>query len=206
MSHRAARLKESHPFFYLNEDPGVPPYSNGLYHVMTDTGKRGLAEQPGHLGDVRSLDIQCDCTSFRLHEFQSLHWFGLLTRRAPPTGDAEGAFFNDISETKEVRKIPFATLERFLLPPHVSRVPLNSRSRTAFEKNKTDVFRVKTHNVGPLKKLRYRTAERQIHSCKPLPRSTPTRDTRMHHRQDVQLGKGCFHLCAGDKHNAGELH
>lgn len=29
------------------------------------------------------------------------------------------------------------------------------RSRTAFEKNKTDVFRIKTHNVGPLKKLRY---------------------------------------------------
>ncbi|XP_026153735.1 lipoxygenase homology domain-containing protein 1 [Mastacembelus armatus] len=28
------------------------------------------------------------------------------------------------------------------------------RSRTAFEKNKTDVFRIKTHNVGPLKKLR----------------------------------------------------
>lgn len=32
------------------------------------------------------------------------------------------------------------------------------RSRTAFEKNKTDVFRIKTHNVGPLKKLRYWTA------------------------------------------------
>ncbi|CDQ62070.1 unnamed protein product [Oncorhynchus mykiss] len=29
------------------------------------------------------------------------------------------------------------------------------RSRTAFEKNKTDVFRIKTHNVGPLKKIRY---------------------------------------------------
>ncbi|XP_070780971.1 lipoxygenase homology domain-containing protein 1 [Enoplosus armatus] len=28
------------------------------------------------------------------------------------------------------------------------------RSRTAFEKNKSDVFRIKTHNVGPLKKLR----------------------------------------------------
>ncbi|KAM4634346.1 lipoxygenase homology domain-containing protein 1 [Polymixia lowei] len=28
------------------------------------------------------------------------------------------------------------------------------RSRTAFEKNKTDVFRIKTHNVGPIKKLR----------------------------------------------------
>ncbi|KAM6965464.1 lipoxygenase homology domain-containing protein 1 [Aplochiton taeniatus] len=28
------------------------------------------------------------------------------------------------------------------------------RSRTAFEKSKTDVFRVKTHNVGPLKKIR----------------------------------------------------
>uniref|UniRef100_A0A3Q3AH36 Lipoxygenase homology PLAT domains 1a n=1 Tax=Kryptolebias marmoratus TaxID=37003 RepID=A0A3Q3AH36_KRYMA len=31
-------------------------------------------------------------------------------------------------------------------------------SRTAFEKNKTDVFRVKTHNVGPLKKLFSRIA------------------------------------------------
>lgn len=30
-----------------------------------------------------------------------------------------------------------------------------SRSRTAFERNKTDVFRIKTHNVGPIKKLRY---------------------------------------------------
>ncbi|XP_026052473.1 lipoxygenase homology domain-containing protein 1-like [Carassius auratus] len=28
------------------------------------------------------------------------------------------------------------------------------RSRTAFEKNKTDVFRIKTHNVGPIKKIR----------------------------------------------------
>ncbi|KTF89799.1 hypothetical protein cypCar_00010796 [Cyprinus carpio] len=27
-------------------------------------------------------------------------------------------------------------------------------SRTAFEKNKTDVFRIKTHNVGPIKKIR----------------------------------------------------
>ncbi|XP_057675207.1 lipoxygenase homology domain-containing protein 1-like isoform X3 [Corythoichthys intestinalis] len=31
---------------------------------------------------------------------------------------------------------------------------LASKSRTAFEKNKTDVFRIKTHNVGALKKLR----------------------------------------------------
>ncbi|KAK1803300.1 hypothetical protein P4O66_004084 [Electrophorus voltai] len=30
----------------------------------------------------------------------------------------------------------------------------HSRSRTAFEKNKTDIFRIKTHNVGPIKKLR----------------------------------------------------
>lgn len=152
-----------------------------------------MAEQPGHLGDVRSLDIQCDCTSLRLHEFQSLHWFGLLTRLAPPTGDAEGGpkkadFFLVVYQKQ------YATLERFLLPPHVSLVPLTSRSRTAFEKNKTDVFRIKTHNVGPLKKLRYRTAKRQIHSCKPLP-GTHTRATRMHRRRDVQLGKGCFHLC-----------
>lgn len=34
---------------------------------------------------------------------------------------------------------------------------LRFRSRTAFEKNKTDVFRIKTHNVGPIKKLRYFT-------------------------------------------------
>ncbi|CAJ1070168.1 lipoxygenase homology domain-containing protein 1-like [Xyrichtys novacula] len=34
------------------------------------------------------------------------------------------------------------------------KVHLASKSRTAFEKNKTDVFRIKTHNVGPLKKLR----------------------------------------------------
>ncbi|XP_056301849.1 lipoxygenase homology domain-containing protein 1-like [Danio aesculapii] len=34
------------------------------------------------------------------------------------------------------------------------KVHLASKSRTAFEKNKTDVFRIKTHNVGPIKKLR----------------------------------------------------
>uniref|UniRef100_A0A8C4ZN74 Lipoxygenase homology PLAT domains 1 n=1 Tax=Gadus morhua TaxID=8049 RepID=A0A8C4ZN74_GADMO len=34
------------------------------------------------------------------------------------------------------------------------KVHLASKSRTAFEKNKTDVFHIKTHNVGPLKKLR----------------------------------------------------
>nr|XP_014352351.1 PREDICTED: lipoxygenase homology domain-containing protein 1-like [Latimeria chalumnae] len=34
------------------------------------------------------------------------------------------------------------------------KVHLTSKSRTAFEKNKTDVFRVKTNNVGPLKKIR----------------------------------------------------
>ncbi|XP_067431501.1 lipoxygenase homology domain-containing protein 1-like [Thunnus thynnus] len=34
------------------------------------------------------------------------------------------------------------------------KVHLASKSRTAFEKNKTDVFRIKTHYVGPLKKLR----------------------------------------------------
>ncbi|CAL8249227.1 unnamed protein product [Merluccius merluccius] len=31
---------------------------------------------------------------------------------------------------------------------------LASKSRTAFERGKTDVFRIKTHNVGPLKKIR----------------------------------------------------
>lgn len=35
------------------------------------------------------------------------------------------------------------------------------RSRTAFEKSKTDVFRLKTHNVGPLKKLRYALPSQQ---------------------------------------------
>ncbi|CAN9504554.1 unnamed protein product [Ophioblennius macclurei] len=34
------------------------------------------------------------------------------------------------------------------------KVHLASKSKTAFEKNKTDVFRIKTHNVGPIKKLR----------------------------------------------------
>lgn len=29
------------------------------------------------------------------------------------------------------------------------------RSRTAFERAKTDVFRIRTQNVGPLKKIRY---------------------------------------------------
>lgn len=29
------------------------------------------------------------------------------------------------------------------------------RSRTAFERAKTDVFRIRTHNIGPLKKIRY---------------------------------------------------
>uniref|UniRef100_A0A4W6C1W7 Lipoxygenase homology PLAT domains 1 n=1 Tax=Lates calcarifer TaxID=8187 RepID=A0A4W6C1W7_LATCA len=35
------------------------------------------------------------------------------------------------------------------------KVHLASKSRTAFEKNKTDVFRIKTHNVGPLKKIEH---------------------------------------------------
>ncbi|XP_016306772.1 lipoxygenase homology domain-containing protein 1-like [Sinocyclocheilus anshuiensis] len=34
------------------------------------------------------------------------------------------------------------------------KVHLARKSRTAFEKNKTDVFRIKTHNVGPIKKIR----------------------------------------------------
>uniref|UniRef100_A0A8C4HEN1 Lipoxygenase homology domains 1b n=1 Tax=Dicentrarchus labrax TaxID=13489 RepID=A0A8C4HEN1_DICLA len=34
------------------------------------------------------------------------------------------------------------------------KVHLASKSRTAFEKAKTDVFRIRTHNVGPLKKIR----------------------------------------------------
>lgn len=38
---------------------------------------------------------------------------------------------------------------------YIFHVPSIYRSRTAFEKNKSDVFRIKTHNVGPLKKLRY---------------------------------------------------
>lgn len=29
------------------------------------------------------------------------------------------------------------------------------RSRTAFERAKTDVFRIRTHNIGALKKIRY---------------------------------------------------
>uniref|UniRef100_A0A3B3TLH8 Lipoxygenase homology PLAT domains 1 n=1 Tax=Poecilia latipinna TaxID=48699 RepID=A0A3B3TLH8_9TELE len=34
------------------------------------------------------------------------------------------------------------------------KVHLASKSRNAFEKNKTDVFRIKTQNIGPIKKLR----------------------------------------------------
>ncbi|XP_075441794.1 lipoxygenase homology domain-containing protein 1 isoform X2 [Ascaphus truei] len=34
------------------------------------------------------------------------------------------------------------------------KIHLTSKSRTAFERTKTDVFRVKTNNVGPLKKIR----------------------------------------------------
>ncbi|XP_029365801.1 lipoxygenase homology domain-containing protein 1-like [Echeneis naucrates] len=34
------------------------------------------------------------------------------------------------------------------------KVHLTSKSRTAFERAKTDVFRIRTHNVGPLKKIR----------------------------------------------------
>ncbi|XP_043937953.1 lipoxygenase homology domain-containing protein 1 isoform X2 [Protopterus annectens] len=34
------------------------------------------------------------------------------------------------------------------------KVHLTSKSRTAFERNKTDVFRIKTNNVGPIKKIR----------------------------------------------------
>ncbi|KAI3372735.1 hypothetical protein L3Q82_023197 [Scortum barcoo] len=34
------------------------------------------------------------------------------------------------------------------------KVHLASKSRTAFERAKTDVFRIRTHNVGPLKKIR----------------------------------------------------
>lgn len=37
------------------------------------------------------------------------------------------------------------------------------RSRVAFEKNKTDVFRIKTHNVGPIKKLRYTQTQPHPH-------------------------------------------
>uniref|UniRef100_A0A8D0DE08 Lipoxygenase homology PLAT domains 1 n=1 Tax=Sander lucioperca TaxID=283035 RepID=A0A8D0DE08_SANLU len=34
------------------------------------------------------------------------------------------------------------------------KIHLASKSRTAFEKGKTDVFRIRTHNVGPLQKIR----------------------------------------------------
>lgn len=56
-----------------------------------------------------------------------------------------------------------------LCPAHVFRVPPIFRSRTAFEKNKTDVFRIKTHNVGPLKKLRYWAANWQIGNANNYP-------------------------------------
>lgn len=51
-----------------------------------------------------------------------------------------------------------------VLLTHLNISPVSSiyRSRTAFEKNKTDVFRIKTHNVGPLKKLRYCAANKNM--------------------------------------------
>lgn len=67
-------------------------------------------------------------------------------------------FITDQKQRKKSHIYHFRAAELFLCSPHVFRVPRIFRSRTAFERNKTDVFRIKTHNVGPLKKLRYWTA------------------------------------------------
>nr|XP_029494200.1 lipoxygenase homology domain-containing protein 1-like [Oncorhynchus nerka] len=56
------------------------------------------------------------------------------------------------------------------------------RSRTAFEKNKTDVFRIKTHNVGPLKKIRIEHDNTGLNASWFLDRVVVTDITRPHLR------------------------
>ncbi|XP_031425771.2 lipoxygenase homology domain-containing protein 1 [Clupea harengus] len=59
---------------------------------------------------------------------------------------------------------------------------LASKSRTAFEKSKTDVFRLKTHNVGPLKKLRIEHDNTGLNASWFLDRVTVTDMNRPHLR------------------------
>uniref|UniRef100_A0AAY4CCW5 PLAT domain-containing protein n=1 Tax=Denticeps clupeoides TaxID=299321 RepID=A0AAY4CCW5_9TELE len=59
---------------------------------------------------------------------------------------------------------------------------LASKNRTAFEKNKTDVFRIKTHNVGPLKKIRIEHDNTGLNASWFLDRVTVTDMTRPHLR------------------------
>ncbi|XP_067084534.1 lipoxygenase homology domain-containing protein 1 [Osmerus mordax] len=56
------------------------------------------------------------------------------------------------------------------------------RSRTAFEKNKTDVFRIKTHSVGPLKKIRIEHDNTGLNASWFLDRVVVTDMTRPHLR------------------------
>uniref|UniRef100_A0A8C8JME5 PLAT domain-containing protein n=1 Tax=Oncorhynchus tshawytscha TaxID=74940 RepID=A0A8C8JME5_ONCTS len=62
------------------------------------------------------------------------------------------------------------------------KVHLASKSRTAFEKNKTDVFRIKTHNVGPLKKIRIEHDNTGLNASWFLDRVVVTDITRPHMR------------------------
>lgn len=41
----------------------------------------------------------------------------------------------------------------------------DSRNRTAFERAKTDVFRIRTNNVGPLRKIRYARSKTPNPDC-----------------------------------------
>ncbi|XP_063051831.1 lipoxygenase homology domain-containing protein 1 [Engraulis encrasicolus] len=59
---------------------------------------------------------------------------------------------------------------------------LASKSRTAFERCKTDVFRLKTHNVGPLKKIRIEHDNTGLNASWFLDRVTVTDMNRPHLR------------------------
>uniref|UniRef100_A0A3P8XB79 PLAT domain-containing protein n=1 Tax=Esox lucius TaxID=8010 RepID=A0A3P8XB79_ESOLU len=59
---------------------------------------------------------------------------------------------------------------------------LTSKSRTAFEKNKTDVFRIKTHSVGLLKKIRIEHDNTGMNASWFLDRVVVTDITRPHMR------------------------
>ncbi|KAJ7993944.1 hypothetical protein DPEC_G00259930 [Dallia pectoralis] len=59
---------------------------------------------------------------------------------------------------------------------------LTSKSRTAFEKNKTDVFRIKTHSVGHLKKIRIEHDNTGMNASWFLDRVVVTDITRPHLR------------------------
>ncbi|CAL8278491.1 unnamed protein product [Merluccius merluccius] len=62
------------------------------------------------------------------------------------------------------------------------KVHLTSKSRTAFDKSKTDVFRIKTYNVGPLNKLRIEHDNTGMNACWYLDRVMVTDINRPHLR------------------------